>query len=322
MAGTLPSASGSDPILTREAEIMSGLMDAKIAVAHPVPLGRVVVSCDGHQHVQLPNGVACCPGCGVANGPLVPVYSFGGTTGAITGSIPYVHASSAGQPTIVGGSSAPAPPAPSLPARYLDSVGNLWSETGAWISAGNTPAAVLDAYRYYGPVGEGNSTGIKRVSDGALVSLGSPRRIGSGSVASASPPARTYDSAAIGTMATGALQNDNVVLGLEFLMDAGTGAIISGPTPTVRPAAALTLLYALTLSASDGGTKWSVSACPDGTWITHKLAAAGTGSVVLHRLAWLNGTVLTDFGPVLTITNDTFGGKTTWVADTFIKQVQ
>lgn len=331
MARTLPSAPGSDPILAREAEILSELIDAKIAAANPVALARVYIGCDGLQHVQIPNGVSCCDTCETAPGSLVPVYTGGGSgnSGPITGSTPYVHAGTAGMPTISGGSrSLPAPSAPA-PARYLDTRGNLWDENGLFISTGNTPAENDDEYRgqnEYWPesfIIAGGS--IKQVDGGDEQALLVGASSGNASGSHDTFVEQAFDSALNGTAIDGGLLDSGEVLcSIEFKCDAtpyGSGRI-AGPWVVIRAIAGLAPLANVALSSPASGFDWSVGRAPDGTWIVHRVVSvSGAGSCTLHRIGWVAES-LVDFGPVLTITNTGTGGPVAWAAGDFIKQVQ
>jgi len=333
MARTLPSAPGSDPILAREAEILNELIDAKIAAKNPVALARVYIGCDGLQHVQIPNGVSCCDTCETAPGSLVPVYTGGGSgnSGPITGSTPYVHAGTAGMPTISGGSrSLPAPSAPAA-ARYLDTRGNLWDENGLFISTGNTPAAISNEYQFideYWPEDPPDSPpaggSIKQVAGGATRALlvGASSGNGSGSDDTYHTPA--FDGALNGTAIDGGLLDSGEVLcSVEFKCSTTPGVgRIAGPWIVIRAQSGLAPLANVALSSPASGFDWSVGRSPDGTWIVHRVVSvSGAGSRTLHRIGWVAES-LVDFGPVLTITNTGTGGPVAWVVGDFIKQVQ
>lgn len=329
MARTLPSAPGVDPILGRTAEIFGELIDAHIAAKNPVPLGRKYIGCDGIEHIQLPNDTACCDTCATAPGSIVPVYQgSGGTTGPLTGSVPYVHAGTAGQPTIAGGSRAlPAPPAPPE-ARYADTRGNLWGPTGLYLGS-TTPVTVAGQYEFgdeYWPESFIIAGGtIKQMAGGAIRALlvGASSGNGSGSKPTYQTP--TFDGAMNGTAIDGGLLDSGEVLcSIEFKCDPtpyGSGRL-AGPWIVIRAIDGLAPLAHVALSAPESGFDWSIGAAPDGTWIVHRVVSiSGAGTRVLHRIGWVAES-LVDFGPVVTIVNTGLGGPTAWVAGDFIKQVQ
>jgi len=329
MARTLPSAPGVDPILGRTAEIFGELIDAHIAAKNPVPLGRKYIGCDGIEHIQLPNDTACCDTCATAPGSMVPVYQgSGGTTGPLTGSVPYVHAGTAGQPTIAGASRAlPAPPAPAE-ARYADTRGNLWGPTGLYLGA-TTPVTVEDQYRgqnEYWPesfIIAGGS--IKQVATGDEQALLVGASSGNASGSHDTFVAQAFDGALNGTdQGGGLLDSADVLCSIEFRCDAtpyGSGRI-AGPWIVIREIDGLAPLANVALSAPESGFDWSIGAAPDGTWVVHRVVSvSGAGSRVIHRIGWV-GESLVDFGPVVTIVNTGLGGPTAWVAGDFIKQVQ
>lgn len=314
------------------AKTIIDLIDSRIAQANGPRLVQVTRGCDGLPTQHLLTDLQCASdsvgdssstGAGGAGVIQIATPTWNGVTERqFTGT--------AGRSPVVGVYGAPSVAA-ALPARYADTRGNLWGESGQYLGS-TTPATVADEVRFIDeywpedPPGSNPAGGsVKLVSTGSTAACSIGAYSSNGSSSDSTYHAPSFDGGMVGRGTSGVYASSDVFASIEFRCDPtpyGSGRL-AGPWIVVHRLTDLAVLGYAAMSSPETGFNWSVSAAPDGLWIAHTVVAiSGAGSRVLHRFGWAGGSLVADLGAVVTITNSGLGGPTAWVSGDFIKQVQ
>lgn len=313
------------------------LVDSRIAQANGPRLVQVTRGCDGLPTQHLLSDLQC------ATDSIASSTAGSGGSGVIriatptwNGATERMFTGNAGRSPVIGTYGAPAV-TPALPARYLDNVGNLWDENGLWLSAGNTPAVIVNQYGVDGypieveaGIRTWPSPGYQDVLYGDIFRRGTlvfvnTQISGLPTMISASTPyggtTPLFDGAVDGVATSGPYSSGDYLFSVEFFVDSTipyTG-LQAGAYAAIRLKSTLLIQTSVAISGGTGTWQWSVGSAPNGTWIAHKIIS-GNSTCTLHRFGYVGTTALAL--ETLNITNDGYSGKTAWAANTFIKQVQ